>query len=219
MINKKIVLLAVCISTVACSSPVYKDGDRLVRVMPTKMYWDKPGATIDDANSAERRCNEELRRDPDYMELVRQSSHISRDIRYRTREEKRKSRELNNARSAQKKECMKNSGFRYVAEGVPIRLGSEANTIAPTPRAMWVKPGVDYVEASRTSAQCARAAEASPEYAEARINGGGAQFITLYRQRCMTDQGFVFRELKEEELPPCWYVTHPPCISNDDLNK
>lgn len=215
MINRNVLLLAVCLSIVACTAPVYTDGDPLVRVIPTKMYWDKPGATIDDANSNEWKCNQELRRDPEYMELIRQSSRITLDNRYRTKEEKRKKRELNDAMAALKRECMQKSGFRYVPRGVPIRLSSETNTIAPPPRTMWVKNGVDYVEASRRAIQCTREAEASPEYSEARRNGGGPQYIYSQRYKCMTDQGFVFRELEEQELPPCWYVTYPPCIPGE----
>src|SRR5690606_9076495 len=113
MINRNVLLLAVCLSIVACTAPVYTDGDPLVRVIQTKMHRDKAGAAIDEATSTEWKGTEDPRRDPEHRELVRQSCRITLDNRYRTEEQKRKKPELNRARAALKREFMQKSGFRY----------------------------------------------------------------------------------------------------------
>lgn len=71
-------------------------------------------------------------------------------------------------------------------------------TVHPSRRG-WAKPGVSYVDARKAWDECI-----------AKV--GDATDIDAYVNKCMTEQGFVFKKvLGNDELPPCWYVSDPPC--------
>lgn len=71
-------------------------------------------------------------------------------------------------------------------------------TVHPSRRG-WAKPGVSYVDARNTWDECIAMM-------------GGTTEIESYMNKCMAKQGFVFKkELSNDENPPCWYDSHPPC--------
>lgn len=108
--------------------------------------------------------------------------------------------------------CMKQEGFTY-GKLAP----DQVYVPPPPPREGWIKPDVSYMQAHRTSIECYRSAENSPEFGAAAKKNHYQLHIYLegYTQECMAKQGFVYRELTEDELPPCSYVMFPPCRSED----
>lgn len=73
--------------------------------------------------------------------------------------------------------CMKERGFKY---------GRTDDIYIPPrpPEKGWMRPGTSYVEALDFKSKCL-----AREYSQEYLN------------RCMGEQGFVYRELSEEELP------------------
>lgn len=67
-----------CLVPAACASTGYRTGDPVVRVMPSKRYWIKQGATDDDAKIAGQKCSQELRQDPLYMAAVNDAADIAK---------------------------------------------------------------------------------------------------------------------------------------------
>jgi hypothetical protein len=86
--------------------------------------------------------------------------------------------------------CMKEKGFAYG------KLTEEQVYVPPPPPRMgWVKPGVSRLDSVGAWNKCS----------DMRRNS------SVYVEKCMTEQGFVYRELTEEELPLCRDALFPPC--------
>lgn len=175
-----IILLAGCVS-----SPEYTADSSAVLVVPTK-GWYKPGVSGKDAYLMRRQCLEDAKKQPGYLDAkkIAASVVVSRGM---TNEERRKMFADSAFIGKYTDVCMTDAGFKYMK----YPRGESVYVPPPPPRKAWVKPGVGYVEARAIGIECAE-------------NNRGWEKLS----KCMEDQGFVFRELTEDELPPCWYAGH-----------
>lgn len=95
--------------------------------------------------------------------------------------------------------CMEAKGFSYGK-----LTEDQVYVPPPPPRKGWVKPGMSRADSKKTWDTCydvsKNTSTSSSGGLSARIN------------QCMADRGFVFRELKGEELPSCLDTGgFPPC--------
>lgn len=93
-----------------------------VRVLPTKQYWRKPGASMEEADDAREECRLELRSGGEYVDLLNERKPITRASIQRTitRSQKRREREIDKRLSDLYDDCMASKGFEYVRRGFPI---------------------------------------------------------------------------------------------------
>ncbi|WP_160330917.1 hypothetical protein [Xanthomonas massiliensis] len=186
-VKLRIAMLA-CIALVvtACATGQYSASSSMVQVGPSK-GWYKPGVTGKDAYSMWQRCISEAKEQPGYFDAKRVADSVPeiKRISERTREDRRNMFADGVFIGKYSDACMKNAGYKYMK----YPPGESVYVPPPPPRKGWMKLGSSYIEASDIKSKCLRQ-EHSQEY----LN------------KCMGEQGFVYRELTKDEFPPCWYV-------------
>ena len=93
-----------------------------VRVLPTKQYWRKPGANMEQADDAREKCRDQLSSGGEYVELLKEREPITLASMQGkiTREQENRKKEINKRRSQLYRECMANRGYEYVRRGFPV---------------------------------------------------------------------------------------------------
>lgn len=185
-VKLRIAMLA-CIALVvaACATGQYSASSSMVQVGPSK-GWYKPGVTGENAYLIWQKCLEGAKEQPGYREVKAIAEEISqKKPTERTGDDWRRMRGPGIFQGKYSDGCMKNAGFKYMK----YPPGESVYVPPPPPRSGWMKSGVSYVDASHVAGKCLRQ-EHSQEY----LN------------KCMGEQGFVYRELTKDEFPPCWYV-------------
>lgn len=186
-VNKYALLFSIVFVGGCASSQIYTAGSSKVLVLPSK-GWYKVGVTGKEAYLVEKQCNAEAEEQPGYLEAKKISESVPDEVRWdmrRTKEDTRKMFAKNIFIGEYINSCMIDKGFKYMK----YPAGEEVYTPPPPPTKGWVKSGVSYVQTTYIKGKCL-----DQEYSQKYLN------------KCMTEQGFIYRELTEDELPPCWHV-------------
>ena len=93
-----------------------------VRVLPTRSYWRKAGASYDEMDAARVECTSQLYSGGEYVDLLNERKPITRaSIQGKiTRAQKKREKEINSRLGELYKECMASKGYEYVRRGFPI---------------------------------------------------------------------------------------------------
>ena len=93
-----------------------------VKVLPSKQYWRKPGASRDDMIAAGVDCTSKLRSDREYVALLNEWTPITRASMQRTitRVQKKRENEIRERLANLEAGCMTEKGYEFVRRGFSI---------------------------------------------------------------------------------------------------
>lgn len=128
-----VVLLVSALSGCGLTSGPVRHGNTVVRdtasgpasavqVLPTKQYWRKAGANMEDADDAREECRLQLRSGGEYMDLLNERKPITLASMRKTitSTQKAREREINKRLSQLYDDCMASKGYEFVPRGFPV---------------------------------------------------------------------------------------------------
>ena len=197
----------------ACAAQ-HHGGGTLAYVGPSK-GWYKPGVGGKEAYLTWQKCLEDARQDPRHVAL-KADARLVKPARRPSKEDEQRRGAPYAFVGKYSRECLASQGFKYMK----YPPGEQVYVPPRPPRQYWVKPGVSYMDATRTSLRCYAVADIDPLYLQAKerrwtpLEPGEKEHHVIreeIKNACMTAQGFTYKVLEEHELPPCWYDSSPPC--------